>query len=180
MSSFENDEDRIADPLPRADHFYVVPLDDDTPVREDMAWMLQHMAERRGGAAMNRRRDVSPAALRTYLPRITLLEPVYDDDSQVVDARYRLMGTEISALYGEATGQLISDYHGDRIRDRVCRISNACIGSKGPMLGLSKALSGGHHYMDVSVLYFPLSEDGEVVQQFLVYSAVERARVSHF
>lgn len=180
MSSFENDISRIQNTGPRADHFYVVTVEDGLAIREDMATLVAQMAEKRGDRPFNSRADVSPSKLGKILPRITILEPVYDEGGKVVDARYRLMGTEISTLYGEATGKLISEYHGEQVQSRVCRIANHCIESRKPALGLSKALSDGREYVDVSVLYFPLSEDGERVNQFFIYSAVERARVGRF
>jgi len=180
MSSFENELSRIRNRGPRADHFYVVTVEEGMAIREDMAALVELMAKSRGDRPFNSRADVSPSRLSKYLPRITILEPVFDEEGQVVDARYRLMGTEISSLYGEATGQLISDYHGDQVLRRVCRISNHCIETRMPALGLSKALSDGREYVDVSVLYFPLSKDGESVDQFFIYSAVERTRVGRF
>ncbi|WP_286828785.1 MULTISPECIES: PAS domain-containing protein [Kordiimonas] len=180
MSSFENDLSRIQNMGPRADHFYVVTVEDGLAIREDMAALVDLMAAKRGDRPFNSRSDVSPSSLSKYLPRITILEPVKDDAGNVVDARYRLMGTEISSLYGEATGKLISEYHGEQVQRRVCRIANHCIESRKPALGLSKALSDGREYVDVSVLYFPLSKDGETVDQFFIYSAVERARVGRF
>lgn len=180
MSSFENDLSRLQNTGPRADHFYIVTVEEGLAIREDMAALIDLMATKRGDRQFNSRSDVSPAKLSKYLPRITILEPVFDEAGQVVDARYRLMGTEISSLYGEATGKLISEYHGEQVLRRVCRISNHCIDSQKPALGLSKALSDGRDYVDVSVLYFPLSKDGENVDQFFIYSAVERARVGGF
>ncbi|NVJ71263.1 MAG: PAS domain-containing protein [Alphaproteobacteria bacterium] len=181
MSSFGDDENRrlINEPL-RADQFYVVTLEEGMAIREDMAWLLDRLAEKKGDRRFNNRADVAPSSLGRYLPHITILEPLYDDAGLVVDARYRLMGTEISALYGEATGKLVSDYHGEDVRRRVCKISNHCLESGKPALGLSKALSDGRQFVDVSVLYFPLSADDETVDQFFIYSAVERNPMGGF
>lgn len=180
MSSFGYwDKDFYADAL-TADDFRVVSISDDLPMREDMGAVLAHMEARRADRTYCSRADVSPAALGKYLPRITILEPVFDAEGVVTDARYRLMGTEISGLYGEATGELISSYHGEQVLARVCRIANHCIQTKAPALGLSKALSNGRQTVDVSVLYVPLSSDNETVNQFFIYSAVERRPLVRF
>ncbi|NVJ97087.1 MAG: PAS domain-containing protein [Alphaproteobacteria bacterium] len=180
MSSFGNERDLSLKGMAGPDQFTVVPWTPDLPLREDMAWVMDHMEAKRAGRQFCSRKDVSPGQLGKYLPRITILEAVYDDAGVVIDARYRLMGTEISMLYGEATGQLISSYHGPHVLQRVCRITNHCIEAGGPALGLSKALSDGRQSVDVSVLYIPLSPDDKNVDQFLIYSAVERKSLARF
>lgn len=180
MSSFGTMDEELRAGALEADQFRVLPITEDLPMREDMAQVFAHMEAKRADRQYCSRRDVSPAQLGKFLPRITILEPVFDDAGSVVDASYRLMGTEISTLYGEATGELISSYHGEMVQARVCEIANFCIQSKGPAIGLSKALSNGRQSVDVSVLYVPLSADGETVNQFLIYSAVERRVVARF
>lgn len=177
MSSFDISGGNDFGQIMQADDFRVVSLTPDLPMRSDMAEVFSHMEAKRSDRTFCSRGDVSPSELRKFLPWITILEPVFDTAGQVSDARYRLMGTEISMLYGEATGELISSYHGEAVQRRVCRIANHCLETRAAAIGLSKALSNGRHSVDVSVLYIPLSADGETVSQFLIYSAVERRMV---
>lgn len=180
MSSFGSDPTELLDVRLAADHFLIMSVEDGMTIREDLAWMIDFMSGARGDRQFNSRSDVSPVKLKGYLPRITILEPIFDSTGKVSDARYRLMGTEISALYGEATGKLVSQYHGDEVCGRVAEISNHCIEQRAPALGLSKALSNGRSFVNVSVLYFPLSADQKTVNQFLIYSAVERVSIGGF
>ncbi|TNE60852.1 MAG: PAS domain-containing protein [Alphaproteobacteria bacterium] len=141
---------------------------------DNMRFVLGYFADKRQGRAFNRRADLVPSAMARLLPRITILDAVYDTDGRFTDASYRLMGTDIAGLYGEATGKMISSYHDGAALARVREIASHCIETGRPALGESIGLSGGKPFLTVRVLYIPFSEDGETISQFFIYSGIRR------
>jgi len=160
--------------LDGAANFKVQDAADCPDLSDNMRFLLSYFDGKRDGRTLNRRSDLVPSRLAKLLPRVTLLDVHYDRSGTLSDASYRLMGTDIASLYGEATGARISEFHDRAVLSRVKEIGTWCIDHKVPALGESIGLSGGRPYLSVRVLYIPFSEDDTHISQFFIYSGIRR------
>ena len=80
----------------------------DPAIREpsQLAFIRDYWQSQRGTAAMPRRRDVTPADMKAYLPHILLADVVRGGE----DFRYRVVGSQLQRYFsGNPTGMLMSD-----------------------------------------------------------------------
>ncbi len=137
-----------------------------------------YFQSKKNNRSFNRRSDLVPSELRSFLPYFTLLDCQMEDSPAgpvFVDAKFRLVGTKMAGLYGEATGKLVSEHHGLEALERVRKIAEYCIENRTMAVGRSSALSQGRPFLDVTVLYVPFAdEDDAAVTQFLVFSDILR------
>jgi len=140
----------------------------------------QYFENKKQGRTFNSRKDLNPPELAAYLPYVTILDVIDDPDSanqRIADGRFRLVGTKVVTLYGEATGKLVSEHHGEEILGRVRKIANFCVQEKCDAVGRSAALSNGRPSLEVTILYVPFSDDQESVTQFLIFADICRIDV---
>lgn len=172
-----------------AEHSDVVVPTDFAVWRADVApetskavrFVHQYFEDKKKGRTFNRRRDLNPPELAAYLPYITILEAIDDPDSseqRIADARFRLIGTKVSMLYGEATGKLVSEHHGEEILGRVRKIADFCVQEKCDAVGRSAALAHGRSSLEVTILYVPFSDDDIRVNQFLIFADICRLDIN--
>ncbi|MCK0068088.1 PAS domain-containing protein [Kordiimonas laminariae] len=130
------------------------------------------------GRSFNQRRDLNPAELRSYLTYFMLLECEFTEGSagQVIsEAHVRLMGTDVSAVYGDGTGQKLSDFHGVAALERFKRVTEYCIQERTITVARSAAFNRGRPNWDVTALYVPFSDaEDKNVTQILVFTDVLR------
>lgn len=134
------------------------------------------------GCSYNQRKDLNPAELRSYLTYFMVLECEFSEDaggSGICDAQVRLMGTGVSEVYGDGTGQKLSEFHGWDAVDRFKRVAEYCINEQTITVARSPSFNRGRPNWDVTALYVPFvnQEDGKVTQ-FLVFTDVLRCEPS--
>jgi hypothetical protein len=135
----------------------------------------RYFERKRGGRTFNKRADLNPSDLAPYLPYITLIDVIDKDEPGpqcIEDGRFRLVGTKVAVLYGNATDRLVSEHHSEEILGRVRLIADFCISEKSPAVGRSAALANGRPSIEVTLLYVPLSEDDERVSQFMIFADI--------
>jgi hypothetical protein len=158
---------------------------DGPPAIDDARLQEAHRYWRRmlGGRAVPRRRDLDPAAIPTLLPHVMLVE-VQEGGRY----RYRLIGTENVREHGlDATGKYLDEVlPGPAYKAHVLRLYDECVRERRPVYSESLFLSpdGNRPERHLKVLFMPLSDDGErvnqvfVVQLFFYVDAAVRRR--HF
>ena len=197
ISSF--DSSTVFETLPGVspEDFKVWRVGDAPECSKAVRFVDRYFEDKKKGRTFNQRRDLSPFELATYLPYVTILEPIYSDAPAnsptdvsadiktkkeeapcIVDACFRLVGTKIVSLYGEATGKLVSEHHGSEILERVRKIANFCIHEKSSAVGKSAALAHGRTRLEVTLLYVPFSEDDTHVNQLFIFADICRIDVA--
>lgn len=146
-------------------------------ISKAVRFVHDYFENKKEGRTYNSRRDLNPADLAAYLPYITMIEAIdqdVDGEQRIVDARFRLIGTKVAMLYGDATGKLVSEHHGEEILGRVRKIADFCVRDKTAAVGRSAALAHGRPSLEVTILYIPFSDDDERVNQLLIFADICR------
>lgn len=175
MSSFDSGViDRAAMELK---NYSIKAIDEDgAELTVEQAELLAFFEDRTGGTRLARRSDFHPAELKAFLPGICIVEPILDENDKPVDARFRLMGTAVSAAYGEMTGKLASEHTNAEVSARFFKMLELAIYRKTAVFGWATSGEGSDGIADSSpaptahILFIPLSEDGETIDQVLFYS----------
>jgi hypothetical protein len=132
----------------------------------DIRSMVDYWRGKAGIRRMPRRTDIDPGDLKTFLPRITLVDVVPDARRFV----YRLVGTEEVASRGnDPTGRSVAEAYFAAAPEEsliyyeyVARHGEPCC-----FRGDYHAPDGALEKQDV--IFLPLSEDGEAVSIILVF-----------
>lgn len=125
----------------------------------------------RARAAMPRRGDFDPMALPRLLPGIILVDVEGIDGEGVGIYRYRLVGTnEVENRRHDPTGQLLSDGYFGPSLDEAIRAYETVRRSGSFLYEPVHFMAHGYKDIDEYSILLPFSEDGETVNQILVYS----------
>lgn len=130
-------------------------------------WMKQ-----RGERAMPRRADIDPADFPYHLPDIVLVDVLGSNDKGLGVFRYRVVGTSECLIRGwDPTGCLVGEGFFGLNADYILSLYEQ-IRQTGQPLWAPSEFKGpdGRTHKRYSI-FLPLSEDGEIVSQVLVYCA---------
>ena len=134
--------------------------------------LLRYFENRTEGVRLARRADVSPAALKAFLPEICIMSLEYDASGQLQDVIMSLMGTTVASFYGEVTGKRISQYASAEVSERIMASVRKCITEKSPVVASAQSLSSAKDHLAIQVFYVPLSEDGEHIDRLFAHTRV--------
>lgn len=114
---------------------------------------------KRGGRAMPRRSDIDPSEIKRLLPYVLLGEFAGDP----VRLRYRLVGTEVVAVYGiDFTGQWLDEIDfGEQVEGGWPLQYRRMFDSRSPLYGSARLFSTSGMEMEYEFGLFPLCQDGE-------------------
>jgi hypothetical protein len=122
--------------------------------------------KRGGGRAMPSRQDIAPEEMKSYLPRVMLI----DVRREPLDFVYRVFGSVIARAHGrEYTGKSARELEPAGFADLIWRQYLEVVDAKAPRLHAIQLESGGK-YMNYQRLTLPLSSDGETVDKLLAVS----------
>lgn len=123
---------------------------------------------KRAGRTMPSRRDIDPAEIVKLLPYVMLIDVITDP----LDFRYRLMGTELSAIsHHDYTGKRFSEVEGKGSASTVWQNCEQVVRSKAPYSRTPPYIGPERHVQHREDLLLPLSADGVTVNMiFLVVS----------
>ena len=134
---------------------------------------LRYFEAQTGGARFPRRTDLNPVDIKSILPEVALLDPVYDANGFVVDVKISLLGSKLDNFYGSMTGKLLSQFPVQAICMRIMEACKHCIESKKPIVVSADTLSDRKNYLAVTVLYVPMSDDGVVIDRIFIHNQVK-------
>lgn len=134
--------------------------------------ILTYFENKTQGQRLAKRSDVNPSDLTIHLPQIAILSAIYDDEGAVNDIEFDLLGTKVVLFYGEITGTRVSKHSSKQISQRAINSARQCVALREPIIVTSKTLSEEHSYLSVTVLYIPLSQDGELIERLFAYIKV--------
>lgn len=119
------------------------------------------------------RKDFNPAEFPAILPHIAIFEPIFKD-GELTDCRTVLIGTELTKVYGEATGELASQINNEYVVQTVLSSVGECIRTLQPVGIKSKAVSKELPFLRSYALYCPLATDHSHIDKILVHVAFDK------
>lgn len=118
------------------------------------------------------RKDFNPAAFQPILPNIVIFNLVFSD-GELVDLFPTLIGTELTRVYGEKTGKLLSEHESEYIFQGVLTSARECL-RKGEPLGVeATAVTQEMPFMRSYSLYCPLATDHTHIDKIIVQVSFE-------
>lgn len=140
---------------------------------DDFREILQYFKEKREGRLFNTKADVSPMALKAYLPWISLVEPIYDDNDRISDARVTLHGSSVAAAYTDNTNRYVREIHKNHVAERVLASMQYAVDRKQCVIGVSEEREVKPP-VRLTILYLPLVNKSGKIYLFLSYVRLDR------
>lgn len=132
----------------------------------DIRLVLEYWQNKCAGRLMPARSDIDPGEIRRFLPYITLVD-VVDDDQRYV---YRLIGTKEVDLRGrDPTGKSVVDAFFGVSRANVLAKYDTVCKTRAPFHEWDN-FQVVDRYVGEENLFLPLSDDGATVNKILVFS----------
>ena len=126
--------------------------------------LMKLFLERTQGKRLLNRSDFSPVDLKPFLTNIIILDVVYGEDGLVSDGIVRLMGSKLSAFYGENTGTSVLA-HPSSSGSRFVAGARAAIEHQTTAIGTAtQALPNRPLYRVVTCMTPVADAEGNVVQ----------------
>ena len=144
-------------------------LEDINDFKPLLNWWRQINVEKRH---LPSRKDFNPAAFKEALPNIAIFEPVLSNE-ELVNCKIVLIGTELTKVYGETTGELVTQTDNEYVVQTVLDSSRECILRREPLGITSKAVSKELPFMRSYALYCPLASDHIHIDKLLVQVTFE-------
>jgi len=129
------------------------------------ARLLEHFEMRTGGRRLPTRGDFSPTELKDLLPLVCIWDIKTGADGKVSDAVFRLMGTKVTELYGEHTGESSRDFPDADVAGRIMDALQHIVTTRAPYAYEVRGITRWRDYLNMRLLYVPMSDDGETVNQ---------------
>jgi len=126
--------------------------------------LLQLFHDRTGGERLLKRSDFSPVDLKPFLVNIVIMDVVYGDDGLICDGIVRLMGSGLSAFYGEYTGRSIL-LHPSSSGERFIVGARMAVENQCSIIGTAMQAVPNRPLYQIATCMTPVvDEDGKVVQ----------------
>jgi hypothetical protein len=133
-----------------------------------------------GGERMLTRADFTPVDIREFLPDVMLLDLVFDAGGKVKDATVRLMGSGLSAFYGENTGGSVFD-HPSSAGERAVYTAQQAVDQKTTMISRVLQDQPGKPHLDIRTLVIPIVDaEGYVMQALVHFQVYDRSGLPIF
>lgn len=126
-----------------------------------------------GSDGMTLRDHVDLLDLAPYLPKICLLDLIFDDDGGLEDIVGRFQGQEVSAYYGEATGKSVHTLPVRQVSDSAFVTTKRMVELKRPLVVVTTGRTEEGYDLRVDALYIPLSATGKDVVGGLLYVDIQ-------
>lgn len=131
---------------------------------------FEYWCRKAAGRSMPSRADIDPAEIPKLLPHVRLVDAVGPGRY-----RYRLVGTEVRKLHGkDPTGRYVHETIAGPVGARIISIYDECVRTRRAIYFeiefLGEKLSGLHRRS--KMVFAPLSVDGHVVNQFIVFQVI--------
>lgn len=174
ISSFDTSVDDIGgkDGYGRGD-YKLFPAEGSHFFGEDFREILRYFRDRRGDRPLNRKADVSPMALKPYLPWISLVEPVFSERGLIQDARVSLHGSGVAAAYTDNTNRYVREIHNDLVAERVLASMQLAIDRRQAVIGVSEEREV-RPLVKLTILYLPIANETGKINLFLSYVRLDR------
>ena len=167
MSSFDKQNTLVRRPEDIGEFILLPAAGLDDPRASDAGRALMHFFhERTGGTRLLKRSDFSPMDIKSYLVNIIIADLIYGEDGVVCDATVRLMGSGLSAFYGEHTGGKVLD-HPSGAGVRLVMGAQEAIKAQSTVIGTSSQATQDRPLYKVATCMIPIVDDSGTVIQML-------------
>lgn len=134
--------------------------------------LLAYFEEKTQRQRLARREDLKPMELKDELPKIGLFEPIYNGEGQLVDADITLLGSRLDEFYGHMTGKRVNEFPQAQVAVRIIQACRQCVALKKPIVVQAESLSDVKNFLSITVLYVPMSSDGETVDRIFLHNQI--------
>jgi hypothetical protein len=125
-------------------------------IHADFPVMLALWQSQTDGRAMPVRADMTPRALKGFLPRVAINERVSSEPPRYT---WRLMGTQVAQVLGERTGKFIDEDAPPRQVARWNASLGLVLNTARPMRFLGRVLANDKTYLSSELLFMPLADE---------------------
>jgi hypothetical protein len=105
-----------------------------------------------------KRSEFEPKEIQSILPFISIFEPIYEND-EFVNAKIRLIGTELVIRYGEITGSKVLDYALKVIVGRAMADCKLVVDTKDIVVTGTSTLDQQQKYIKMRKVLIPFFDD---------------------
>lgn len=139
----------------------------DTELQETPGFtrLLTYFEDSTGGNRLPSRRDFRPADIKDLLPLLCMWDIETGPDGKLHDAVFRLMGTKVTDLYGEHTGNSSRDFPDPDVAGRIMTALEWIVANRTPLAYEVRGITKWRDYMNMRLLYIPMSDDGRTVNR---------------
>jgi len=131
--------------------------------------LFLYWASLRRGLKLPSRRDLDPAAMKRFLPTVSLIDVL----AQAREYRMRLAGTALWDVYGgEITGRRLGEIYNTAAADYWRAELGRVVAEGRPAAGVHNLAWRGASHLSLLWMRLPLASDGEAVDMILGYDAV--------
>ncbi len=127
------------------------------------------------GRSMPSRADLNPREMRSFMPNVALVELRQTADG-AQDYYIRLSGTNIEQVFGQLTGQLISEFLPPEIEARWRRMFDAARDAAAPIRITGRVAFQRKTWLQCELMIAPLGTDGKTISMFFVAVATWDAK----
>ncbi len=113
------------------------------------------------------RKDIHPRHLIKYLENVVLMDCEFNSHGKLI-LHMKLMGTHVTAHYGELTGKTLDDMTNKDAVRRINHTSQLVITEKQPILGITPGYTNEKLFMEAAAIYLPLFNDKGDVNKIMV------------
>lgn len=144
--------------------------------------MWEHFFNNEGEISPLDKENIDPMVLKKYLPSVWMADLITDDDGKLIDFRYRLIGTRLTPIYGERTGeQVMTDQSETSLRvvfpkayNRIQKVLKYILELEEPVFVNTHYVEKGHEKLNVSGLTFPVRNNSDKVNMIFGYVDLKR------
>jgi hypothetical protein len=112
------------------------------------------------------RADIQPMEISQYIDHTVIMDVTGSlPDFQL---SVRLIGTHVTAFYGEITGKDVGEMSNQNAAERIYHICSKVLASGEPQLTVTPAFSPDRQYMEAYALYMPLFGENHTIDKILV------------
>jgi hypothetical protein len=136
---------------------------------------LAYWKSKLGGRPMPSRADLDPREMRSFMPHIALVELRQTADG-AQDYYMRLTGTSIEQVFGQLTGQLISEFLPPEIEARWRMMFDAARDAAAPVRITGRIAFQRKTWLQCELMIAPLGTEGKTISMFFVAVATWEAK----
>ena len=129
--------------------------------------LLNWWTEKNEQQGLPSRKDFNPADFKGILPNIVIFKLIFNDE-ELVDLVPTIIGTELTRVYGERTGKLLSEHESEYIFQSILASARKCLQQREPLGVESNAISKEMPFAYSFSLYCPLAMDQSHIDKLLV------------
>ncbi|MCK0068086.1 hypothetical protein [Kordiimonas laminariae] len=124
------------------------------------------------GQRLATRTDFTPRDFQKYLPKIALIDLLYDASGKVEDGVLRVSGSDLDAIFGPSTGMKVMD-HPSGVGYRCIETAKLAVRERANVLADAQEVHPSKPFWTSRSVNIPLADEAGKITQLLIYVSVE-------